>query len=79
MDTESIIREVEGMTQEQKDKALVELVRHNTELSMTLQREVGRVRMTMDALIRLADQANQGEDVYADILHLINQYRINPR
>jgi len=79
MDTESIIREVEGMTQEQKDRALVELVRHNTELSMTIQREVGRVRMTMDALIRLADQADQGEDVYQDILHLIKQYRVNPR
>jgi len=79
MDTESIIREVEGMTQEQKDRALVELVRHNTELSMTIQREVGRVRMTMDALIRLADQADQGEDVYQYILHLIKQYRVNPR
>ena len=79
MDTESIIREVEGMTQDQKDKALVELVRHNTELSLTIQREVGRVRMTMNSLIRLADQADQGEDVYADILHLINQYRVNPR
>lgn len=77
MDTEAIMMEVEGMTPEERDRTLVQLIKANTEWTMRFQREVGRPRQILNQLVELAQKAERGEDVLGDILATIRFYRDN--
>ncbi len=77
MDTEAIMMELEGMTPEERDRTIVELIKANTELSLRLQREVGRPRQILNQLVELARKAEDGQDVTKDILSTIRFYRDN--
>ena len=77
MDTEAIMMEVEGMTQEERDRTIVQLIKANTELAMRIQREIGRPRQILNQLVELAHKAERGEDVLGDILATIRFYRDN--
>jgi hypothetical protein len=77
MELETILRDVAEMTEEEKNRTLVEVLRNNYDLNLRYQRDVGRPRMILRQLTELAKKAERGENVMDDMLNTIRFYEEN--
>lgn len=77
INSETILREIQGMSEQERMTTLANLVQANYDLNLRYQKDVGRMRQLMNRMVEILDSGHPDGPAVNEIVGLIRFYKDN--